>query len=354
MTEPPRPGSRRPRSGGRGDPHRARYGPYQGGPDPLLPPVDLREALEAIGNDVLEGASPRRALRELMRRGTADTRGLDDLAARANRRRRELLERNHLGGTLDEVRELLERALLTERKELARALDDDARFSELQLDELPSSTAQAVRDLSEYRWRDASAREDYEKIRELLGRELLDERFAGMKEALAGATDEDRDRIDAMLHDLNDLLDKYSRGEDTQSDFDEFMAAHGDYFPENPRNTEELLDSLARRAAAAQRLRNSLTTEQRAELDALAQQAFGSPSLIDQLDRLDANLRAARPGEDWDGTQRFRGDDGMGLGRGRGPCGHRRAGAARRAALAAVRGRTTRRHRSRGTGPTAR
>ncbi|MFI6429569.1 VWA domain-containing protein [Rhodococcus oryzae] len=318
MTEPPRSGSRRPRSGGRGDPHRARYGPYQGGPDPLLPPVDLREALEAIGNDVLEGASPRRALRELMRRGTADTRGLDDLAARANRRRRELLERNHLGGTLDEVRELLERALLAERKELARALDDDARFSELQLDELPSSTAQAVRDLSEYRWRDASAREDYEKIRELLGRELLDQRFAGMKEALAGATDEDRDGIDAMLRDLNDLLDKHSRGEDTQSDFDEFMAAHGDYFPENPRNTEELLDSLARRAAAAQRLRNSLTTEQRAELDALAQQAFGSPSLIDQLDRLDANLRAARPGEDWDGTQRFRGDDGMGLGEGTG------------------------------------
>lgn len=293
-----------------------RYGRYHGGPDPLAPPVDLREALDAIGNDVLEGSSPRRALRELLRRGTSTTRGLDRLAAQANRRRRELLDRNNLGGTLDEVRELLDRAVLAERKELARALDDDARFAEMQLEELPPSTAQAVRDLSEYRWRDAQARADYEKIRDLLGREMLDQRFAGMKQALENATDEDRQRVDDMLTDLNDLLDKHSRGEDTPEDFAKFMADHGEFFPENPRDVEELLDALASRAAAAQRLRNSLTPEQRAELDALAQQAFGSPTLMQQLDRLDANLRAARPGEDWDGSRRFRGDDGMGLGEG--------------------------------------
>src|SRR5699024_1380995 len=72
------------------------------------------------------------------------------------------------------------------------------------------------------------------------------------------------------------------------------------------------------RAAAAQRLRNSLSQEQRDELDALAQQAFGSPSLMNQLDRLDGHLRAARPGEDWNGSERFRGDQGMGLGEGTG------------------------------------
>ena len=58
------------------------------------------------------------------------------------------------------------------------------------------------------------------------------------------------------------------------------MRKHGQYFPENPKNVEELLDSLAQRAAAAQRFRNSLTPDQRAELDALAQQAFGSPQLM--------------------------------------------------------------------------
>ncbi|MBM4481210.1 VWA domain-containing protein [Prescottella equi] len=293
----------------------ARYGRYEGG-DPLAPPVDLRDALAAIGDDVLEGASPRQALRELLRRGFGDRRGLDDLAAQANRRRRELLQRNNLGGTLDEVRELLDRAVLEERKALARALDDDARFAEMRIEELPPSTAQAVADLADYDWRSSQAREDYERIRDLLGRELLDQRFDGMKQALEGATEEDRQRIRDMLEDLNALLDSHARGEDTTEQFEQFMNRHGEFFPENPRNTDELLDSLARRAAAAQRLRNSLTPDQRAELDALAQQAFGDPSLTNQLDRLDAHLQAARPGEDWNGSAEFRGDDGLGLGEG--------------------------------------
>ncbi|MDH6283361.1 vWA domain-containing protein [Prescottella agglutinans] len=293
----------------------ARYGPYEGG-DPLAPPVDLREALAAIGDDVLEGSSPRQALRELLRRGFGERRGLDDLAAQANRRRRELLQRNNLGGTLDEVRELLDRAVLEERKTLARALDDDARFAEMRMEELPPSTAQAVADLADYDWRSSHAREDYEKIRDLLGRELLDQRFDGMKRQLEGATDQDRQRIREMLEDLNSLLDRHARGEDTTEQFRDFMNRHGEFFPENPRNTDELLDSLARRAAAAQRLRNSLSPDQRAELDALAQQAFGDPSLMNQLDRLDAHLQAARPGEDWTGSAQFRGDEGLGLGEG--------------------------------------
>ncbi len=90
----------------------SRYGRYHGGPDPLAPPVDLREALESIGNDVLEGASPRRALQEMLRRGTQNMRGLDDLAAQANRRRRDMLRKNNLDGTLQEVRELLDKAVL--------------------------------------------------------------------------------------------------------------------------------------------------------------------------------------------------------------------------------------------------
>ena len=298
--------------------HNPRYGPYDGGPDPLAPPVDLREALAAIGDDVLSGTSPRHALRELLRRGNRDMRGLDDLAAQANRRRRELLRRNNLDGTLDEVRKLLDKAVLEERKELARALDDDARFNEMRIEELPPSTAQAVQDLADYNWRSEQARADYEKIRDLLGREVLDQRFSGMKQALEGATDEDREQIRQMLADLNQLLDAHSRGVDTAEQFAEFMDKHGQYFPDNPRNVEELLDSLAQRAAAAQRLRNSLSQEQRDELDALAQQAFGDPSLMSELSQLDQFLQAARPCEDWEGSQQFRGDNGMGLGEGTG------------------------------------
>mgnify|MGYP000474699113 CR=1 FL=1 len=294
----------------------SRYSRYTGGPDPLAPPVDLREALEAIGQDVMEGTSPRRALSELLRRGSKNMPGADKLAAEANRRRREMLQRNNLDGTLAEIKQLLDDAVLAERKELARALDDDARFGELQLDALSPSPAKAVQELSEYDWRSAEAGEKYEQIKDLLGREMLDQRFAGMKEALENATDEDRQRVNDMLDDLNELLDKHAQGQDTQQDFENFMAKHGEFFPENPRNIDELLDSLAQRAAAAQRFRNSLSEQQRAELDQLAQQAFGSPSLMNALNRLDAHLQSARPGEDWDGSQRFSGDNPMGMGEG--------------------------------------
>jgi len=294
--------------------HRYAYGPYAGGPDPLAPPVDLRDALDAIGQDVMEGASPRAALRELMRRGMPGQRGLDQLAARANKQRRELLKRNNLDGTLAEVRELLEHAVLEERKELARALDEEARFAEMQLESRSPSTAEAVRELSGYDWRNPQARQDFEKIKDLLGRELLEERFQGMKQALEGATDSDRQRVTDMLKDLNTLLAAHAKGEDSQEQFDQFMAEHGEFFPEQPRSVEELLDSLAQRAAAAQRMRNSMTPEQQAELDALAQQAFGSPELAQQLAELDGMLQAARPGEDWQGSENFRGQQGMGLG----------------------------------------
>ncbi len=302
----------------RSDRHRSRYGRYAGGADPLAPPVDLGEALEAIGEEVMAGYSPERAMREFLRRGGRDQQGLDELAARVAQRRRELLQRNNLDGTLAEIRELLDRAVLSERKQLAREMDDDARFAEMRIENLPPSVAAAVAELGGYPWHSTDARADYERIKDLLGREMLDQRFAGMKQALQGATDEDRAAVNAMLKDLNALLEAHRLGEDTNQQFADFMAKHGDFFPEQPQTMDELLDALAARAAAAQRMRNSMTQEQRDELDALAAQAFGSPDLMSSLSQLDDNLRALRPGEDWGGSERFGGEQGLGLGDGTG------------------------------------
>ncbi|MER7607662.1 VWA domain-containing protein [Nocardioides sp. NPDC127503] len=298
----------------------SRYKKYAGG-DPLAPPVDIAEALDAIGEDVMSGYSPERAMREFLRRGGQDQRGLDDLARQVAERRREMLQRHNLDGTLEQVRELLDKAVLEERKQLARDVtmdDGDRAFREMQIDNLSPNTAAAVSELSSYDWTSREAREAYEEIKDLLGREILDQRFKGMKQALEGATDEDREAIAEMLRDLNELLDKHNRGEDTPEDFDEFMAKHGQYFPENPQNIDELLDTLAQRSAAAQRMLNSMSAEQRRELMELSQQAFGSPALMEQMAQLDANLQAARPGEDWYGSEEFGGGEGLGLGDGTG------------------------------------
>ncbi|VFA92125.1 Uncharacterized protein with a von Willebrand factor type A (vWA) domain [Nocardia farcinica] len=297
-------------------PDRYSYGPYHEGPDPLAPPLDLRAALDAIGREVMEGSSPRTALEELLRRGTNGLRGLEDLTRRLWQRRAEISRRHRLDGTLQQVRELLEEALAAERRALFPDPTDDARFAEAQLDALPSSTAAAVGELADYAWRSETGRENYQRIRDLLGRELLESRFQGMKEALRSTTPEDVERVRRMMSDLNDLLAAHGRGEDTGEQFADFMAEHGEFFPENPRDTEELVDALAARAAAAQRMMNSMTDQQRAELSELIGQAFGDPRLAAQIAALDANLRALRPREDWESAQRFRGQDPLGLGEG--------------------------------------
>jgi uncharacterized protein with von Willebrand factor type A (vWA) domain len=294
-----------------------RYGAWHGGPDPLEPPFDVRRALDEIGDDVLAGASPGEALRRLLQQGTGDPgglRGLDELRRKVRRQARQARRRGRLDGTLEQVRELLDRALAAERRELFPDPDDSARFAEAQLDALPDDPARAVRELSDYQWRSDEARQAYEEIKDLLRREVLDSQFRGMRDALRGASAEDMARIREMISALNDMLEADARGQHTQEQFDRFMAEYGEFFPENPADLAELVDTLARRAAAQQRLLDSLSDEQRQELADLMAGAMGDAGLAGELERLQQGLRAARPDLRWGGRERMDGDRPLGLG----------------------------------------
>lgn len=289
-----------------------RYGAWHGGPDPLEPPYDIRQAVDEIGEDVLAGMSPRAALQRLLRGGTNGRPGLDALRQRARNRARELRNSGRLDGTLEEVRRLLERALDSERSALFPDPSDSARLAESELDALPSDTARAVRELADYSWRSPQAAADYQQISELLRSQVLDAQFAGLRDALANPDPQAMQQIRQMLDDLNEMLDADARGEHTQADFDRFMAQHGQFFPENPANLAELVDSLARRAAAAERLLNSLSPQQREELGSLLDQAMSQAGLADQMARLQQSLRAARPDLPWGGSERMRGERELG------------------------------------------
>jgi uncharacterized protein with von Willebrand factor type A (vWA) domain len=292
---------------------RSRYGRWAGGADPLAPPYDVREALDALGDDILDGASPRSALNRFLRRGTGERAGLDELRRRARQRAAELREQGRLDGTLDEIRELLDSALEDERRALFPDPDDAARLAEAELDNLPGETSRAVRALADYDWRSPQARATYEQIQDLLRQEVLDAQFAGMKQALQNATPEDFERMRQMMAALNDMIDADARGEHTQDDFDAFMSEYGDYFPDSPATLEELVESLARRAAAAQRLMNSLTPEQRAELAAMMEQSLSDVGLLNEMERLQRGLQSARPDLRWNARSQMSGEDPMGF-----------------------------------------
>ncbi|TYP86253.1 VWA domain-containing protein [Blastococcus xanthinilyticus] len=276
-----------------------RYGAWRGGPDPLAPPYDLGNAVDEIGDSVLGGSGVREALRELLRRGTEGRRGLDELRRAVRDRLRTARTAGRMDGTLQEVRELLDRAVQAERTELFPDPDDLARLKEAELDALPEDTSGAVRALKDYDWRSAEARQAYEQIQDLLRREVLDSSFASMKQSLENATDQDMQAVKDMVADLSRLVDAHNRGEDTDQQFADFMAKHGQFFPDQPGSVEELIDSLARRAAAQQRMMAGLSAEQRAELADLMAQTMEDMGLASEMAHLSDALRQARPDLPW-------------------------------------------------------
>ncbi|KKK04479.1 VWA domain-containing protein [Micromonospora sp. HK10] len=301
--------------------NRFRYGQWRGGPDPLAPPYDVRAAVDAVGAEVLAGGSLREALRDLLRRGPQGRGGLDDLAARARRLRRDALRRGDLDGAVTRARALLDQALAAERDELRGRDGDDARFAEAVLDNLPRSTARAVEELSGYDWASDEARQTYQRILDGLRGEVLEQRFAGLRDAARAAADPAAQRqLAEMMRDLNDLLARHARAEDTTDAFAEFMRRHGEFFPERPRDVDELVDVLARRAAAGERLMRSLSDRQREELAGLMRQSLGD-QLAGELSQLDGHLRALRPDLNWQRGERVRGDQPLGYGEATGALG---------------------------------
>ncbi|MEV4397616.1 hypothetical protein [Nonomuraea sp. NPDC049607] len=294
-----------------------RYGEYHDGPDPLAPPYDVRAALDEMGDAILSGSTPVHALRDLLKRGlpgSQDRRGLDDMLREVRRRRRDLRERGRLDGTLERARALLDKAIGQERAELFPDPSDDARLREAGLDGLPEDTASAIQELNTYEWRSAAARQTFEELRDLLRREVLDSQFRGLRDALANPDPEAMARVREMMSDLNDMLDRDTRGEHTQEDFDAFIAKYGDLFPEKPRNIEELVDILARRAAATQRMLASMTPRQREELSNLINQTLDQAGLSDQMRRLGEALHARRPDLAWNAPERLTGDEPLAMG----------------------------------------
>jgi uncharacterized protein with von Willebrand factor type A (vWA) domain len=87
------------------------------------------------------------------------------------------------------------------------------------------------------------------------------------------------------------------------------MERYGDFFPGNPQNLDELLEQMAQSMAQMQQLLNSMTPEQRAQLQALSESLLEDMDLRWQVDQLSRNLQNAFPNLPWQRSQNFSGND---------------------------------------------
>jgi uncharacterized protein with von Willebrand factor type A (vWA) domain len=295
--------------------------------------VDEVDSLfDEIADDLLYHGDPDAALRRMLNSGFQRpgerVQGLRDLMARLRQRRQAELDRYDLGGPYREIAEELEQVLSEEREGL-RDLADEARSSgddrrkevtdqvvaerQMQLELLPDDLAGRVRGLQEYEFASSEAREHFEELLERLREQVAKSWFDQMSEALTNPDPAQMEKTRQALDALNRMLEQREAGEAIDPSFEQFMEQFGDMFPGNPQSLDELLEQLAAQMAAVQAALDSMSPEQRAQLQALAESLFEDMDLRWQVDRLSGNLQKAVPGAGWGKRYRFSGDQSVGL-----------------------------------------
>ncbi|MEX0756495.1 MAG: hypothetical protein WD204_00970, partial [Acidimicrobiia bacterium] len=280
----------------------SRYSRWDGTQNPLEPELPIDELADRLAEDVLDGWGIDNALRRMLQEGMSGRfEGLRDIRERIRRLRAEQESRSGRPDPLAEFRERLEQIKADERAALAEYPSEDARFAELALETLPDNMASQIRQLREYDWASNQAREGFEQLLDAVRRQMLDASFRQVSESMQNLSPEELARLKDMMADLNALMEAKAQGlGPSQEQFEEFMARHGEFFPENPQTFDELLEVLARRAMAMSRYMASLTPEQRAEMQALMEDLMGDMDLAFQMDQLGRNLRALAPQMQWD------------------------------------------------------
>ena len=160
------------------------------------------------------------------------------------------------------------------------------------LDKLPKDVPGQIKSLSEYDFMDDQAREKFKELLDSLQQQMMQQFFQGMQQSLQNMTPEDIAKMREMIRDLNKMLRE--RQEGREPDFDSFMQKHGEYFP-GVNSLDDLIEQMQQQMAAMQGIMDSMSPEQRRELQNLMEQLMGDDRIRVDMMELAANLEALTP-----------------------------------------------------------
>ncbi len=293
--------------------------------------LDADLLFDQLTDELLYHGDVNAALRRMMQDGMRDADGnrfdgLRDLMEQLREQRQDRLDRTNLGGVYDEIADELGDIVDEERHAIENALRDaessgDERRADaarqsasdrnLRLDLMPDDLAGKVRELSAYDWESAEAQRRFEQMLDRLREQLMQQMVDQMSDGMQNMTPGDMQRMKDMLASLNEMLQDRQAGRDPK--FDEFMEQFGDFFPENPSDLDELLEQMAQRMAAMQAMLNSMTPEQRAQLQELSDQLMDDMDLQWQMQQLGENLQQMFPDMNWGRSYDMQGQDPTGF-----------------------------------------
>jgi uncharacterized protein with von Willebrand factor type A (vWA) domain len=289
--------------------------------------------------------------------------GLRDLMNRVRQARQDQMQRYDMGSMLDDIRERIQDVIDTERAGIQQRLDqanlpnsdaqqqgnensqqgegsessqqeegsesapgegegsDQQGLRDLldsiaekrnqQLDGLPSDPAGQIRGLQQYDFMDQQARQKFQDLLAQLQQQMMNQTFQGMQQSLSQMSPEQIADTRKMMSELNDMLEAKNRGE--YPGFEQFMHKWGHYFGDNIRSLEDLIEHMRQQMAAMQQLMDSMSQEQRSELQGLMQAIMQDPGLQQEMARMQQNLGQMMRPEDWRRSYDFSGDESLSL-----------------------------------------
>lgn len=389
---------------------RFRYSRWDGTQE--VSPFDPDEVIESLSEELLADGDVRSALDRILQRGFQNrngdrTMGMQQLLERLRQRRQEQLDRYDVGGIMDQIREMLDDVIRTEREGIDRRLEqartgadgdssprplpegegvaepplprgeagEDARSGSKpgagsvnepqqpyegsepaltpplslwergqddspatasgtqsppsnqnalrqllegmaekrreQLDNLPPDVGGQIQQLREYEFMDPDARHKFQELLDLLQQQLMQSYFQGMQQAMQSITPQDMQAAGQMLRELNQMLRDRAAGK--EPDFEQFMRKWGQNFPEGISSLDELMEHLQQRIGQMQSLLQSMTPDQRRQLQDMAEQLMDQAGMGDDLADLADLLQQLAPGARMERPYPFRGDEPMSL-----------------------------------------
>jgi len=246
---------------------------------------------------------------------------MQELLQRLRQQKQSQLDKYNLGSVMDEIRQKLDDIVKTEREGIQRRLEEARQKAEEdagelspevqerllktvedmaaqnlgKLDALPPDVGGQIRELTQYDFMDEEARRQFEELMDMLKKHAMESYGRDLVQRMKDMDANTLAAIRHMVEALNQMLEQRLRGE--EPDFEQFMEQFGDFFgPEPPQNLDELMERMQNQMAQAQSLLDSLSPEDREELENLLQ------SMLDQstqyeLAKLAANLEALYPSD---------------------------------------------------------
>ena len=299
--------------------------------------VDSEDLMDALSNDLMAHGDIWRALRDVFQRGLRTRsgeqfQGLRQLIERLRQQRQAQLQRYNMDSVVDDLKQKLDEIVRTERQGIQRRLDQArqqmegsegperrqqeqlykllerrARRNTEKLDQLPSSLGGQVRQLMEYDFIDPEAQRQFQELLDRLKGRMLDNLFQNLRQQLSSLTPQDMQGIKDFLGQLNQMLRDQAAGR--QPNFQQFMQQYGHLFgPNPPQNLDELMKHLAHQMAQMQSLLESMSPEQRRELEELLDSLM-DPELQRQMGELASLMEQLMPMDELRRQYPFIGDE---------------------------------------------